>query len=959
MRLFIVLILLSVIPVSFARSQAFDADSDAQRPNLLVTGDMEQADGDVPTGWGKTWMSPGVNLLVARDDAVARGGKASLRLRVDGPADAVANVTVQVPGLTGGKYIVEGWIKATPDEPRSLSAGIAQWGGEFRWIERIDNVNDAFDWRPFRKEAILSSESRIQVMVRGRGTVWIDDVSVTAVAPDLTPVARTEQSPTVTHIAAVAPDLLAVIVVEGKIIPNRHVAYEPQPGDQVEASVRRVVLKRGNESVGWLAGPDRNFLTTFEGFAGDRFQVDLSDRPDTYKVVTPGGEVRPVTVWRKSRPVDASSPEFRVVVEHTLLLRLPEPLVEGQSYTIDFGTLNTLEPTAQYTHLPAKVLSPAVHVNQVGYHPLDKGKQAYLSFWAGPGRQVKYAEGLTFQVVDDTTGAQAFTGKVELAWPSDKPERMQRTLNYNKTDVYRMDFSSLTQPGRYRVVVDGIGCSYPFDIRADAWVDAFKVSMKGLMHHRSGIALGPPYTDFVRPRGFHPDDPHVKVQDTTLSILEDPSDPFKALPAKKTGKVVADAWGGYMDAADWDRQARHMWSTSLLLMELMELSPNVSKLNLNSPESGNTIPDVLDEALFGMSLYYRTQLENGGIRYGVESAEHPRNGEPSWLESLEIFAFAPDMLSTHIYTATAARAARLLEPYDKEQAAQYQRSAEKAMAWAEGERPRIQAAIEAGTVKPAGRQLQGMNAARSLAALELYRLTTDEAWHTLFLSTTRLNDAAAPISRWAEFDDRPAAVAYVQMPAAMGSPDVREAARRKLIADADMAMKYQAGNAFELSSEERGQPHHMGFYTVPQVMPQVRAHAITGDAKYLESIVRASNFAAGANPTNYVFTTGIGANPVRRPMHEDSFASGQPAPAGITVYGAFDFGGTIQRTGVFWVNALPQLEPVTFPSLRDWPAVELYFDVRRWIAMNEYTVWTTIGPNAYVWGYLASTTRGN
>jgi endoglucanase len=304
----------------------------------------------------------------------------------------------------------------------------------------------------------------------------------------------------------------------------------------------------------------------------------------------------------------------------------------------------------------------------------------------------------------------------------------------------------------------------------------------------------------------------------------------------------------------------------------------------------------------------------------------------------------------------AARAARLLEPYDKAQASEYRRSALKAMAWAEGEWPRVQAGIADGTIKPETRQLHDMPAARGLAALELYRLTGEPEWHELFLSTTQLTDPNAPLFNWAKYDDRYAAIAYALMPETLGTPEVRAAARKKLIDAADAALAYQAGNAFELSSEGRV-PQHMGFYTVPQAMAQVRAHAITGEAKYLESIVRASNFSAGANPTGYVFTTGIGANPVRRPLHVDSMASAQPAPAGITVYGAFDFDGPMQRSGIFWVGAIQRFDPHTKPPTREWPAVEMYFDVSRWIAVNEYTVWQTMGPNSYVWGYLAGQKR--
>ena len=79
-------------------------------------------------------------------------------------------------------------------------------------------------------------------------------------------------------------------------------------------------------------------------------------------------------------------------------------------------------------------------------------------------------------------------------------------MNFNGTDVLRMDFSRFSTPGRYRLYVEGIGCGYPFEIGPGTWDHAFRVQMRGFYHQRSGIALGPPYTTYVKPRDHHPDD---------------------------------------------------------------------------------------------------------------------------------------------------------------------------------------------------------------------------------------------------------------------------------------------------------------------------------------------------------------------------------------------------------------------------------------------------------------------
>ena len=96
----------------------------------------------------------------------------------------------------------------------------------------------------------------------------------------------------------------------------------------------------------------------------------------------------------------------------------------------------------------------------------------------------------------DVNGQAVFEGKTTLAKAADARDEDEHKKNYSGTDVYQMDFSAVQTPGTYRVCVAGIGCSYPFEIAEDAWKKAFIVSARGLLHQRSGIPLGPPYTDF-------------------------------------------------------------------------------------------------------------------------------------------------------------------------------------------------------------------------------------------------------------------------------------------------------------------------------------------------------------------------------------------------------------------------------------------------------------------------------
>ena len=135
---------------------------------------------------------------------------------------------------------------------------------------------------------------------------------------------------------------------------------------------------------------------------------------------------------------------------------------------------------------------------------------------------------------------------------------------------------------------------------------------------------------------------------------------FGNLVKGKTDEIVPDAWGGYMDAGDWDRRIHHL-KVSRLLLDLADQFPEYfASVSLNIPESGNGLPDVVNEALFNIDCYRRLQTLDGGVRGGIESSEHPRRGEASFQESLDVMAYAPDAFSSYVYAGAAARAAHWL-----------------------------------------------------------------------------------------------------------------------------------------------------------------------------------------------------------------------------------------------------------------------------------------------------------
>ncbi len=781
--------------------------------------------------------------------------------------------------------------------------------------------------------------------------------------------------PRIVEVSPAGENLLVVRVVERTFQPARQIPYEAEPGDKI---VRKdghyliwhegkpvisgpTVLQRPNANgrltdVGELVVGE-TLLTISASTSGARVEGDWQD-PESFGLQSSeDGNFReaasPVAVHRKSKPFQTASGGPRV--RHQFFLEFEDALRDGAAYTLRIPGLN-VEPTPYtYRHAPGETRSPAVQVSHVGFRPGDPYKRAFLSLWLGTGGAHAF-DADTFEILENESRRSVYRGKVELVLKPEQKENL-RGENRCRTFVYALDFSDLDEAGEYVVHVPGVGTSFPFTIGEHTWTEAFKLSMHGLLIHRSGIALEKPWTDYERPRAMHPADEGFMVYQIDATTLEGESTNVRKAFLRMFGgrldgsilEPVPEGWGGYMDAGDWDRRARHLEPT-LRLMELYALYPEAFQdvhLALPPEEARNNLPDLLDEALWNVDFFARLQMPDGGVRGGIESTAHPFSGEASWQESLLVGVFAPDPESSAIFASAAARASRLVAPFDRPRAEALREAAIAAWNWigVHGDES-LQGVVARGDKTDLEALQRAVRQKQTLAAVELYRLTGDEAYHKFFLENSFLlngGDGAAELD---------ALFAYTQLPETAGDPTVRRQAQELILSLADQSLQFGRGNAYGITM--RAPLPVMGFvgyYGTPETVigPLLpRAYALTGEARYLAGALRAAQFSVGANPMNHTLTTGLGHAWPLAPLHVDSKKVGLPTPRGITVYGNTDLKRSPQ-----WVKQW-NLNPFLVPDWRQWPSAEAYIDLGNWPEVNEYTVHQSIGPAAYYWGFLAA-----
>jgi endoglucanase len=762
----------------------------------------------------------------------------------------------------------------------------------------------------------------------------------------------------VTHVGLVAPEVIGVTLRAGRLEHGSQQPYQRQDRDEIRREGHQRWLFRNGTWIGSLVGKDEVVFMPTDKYIGDRLDADWVARPGSFQLQSPddaryAASVQPRTVWRKTKPCDIGRVgphhawEFDCPTESVVYLEFPVPLSNTKKYELSFPG-SELAPVA-FPLDYVRSRSEAVHVSHVGFHPHDPVKRAFLSCWRGTGGPQTYTAGLRFVVAHAEDGRPVARGLTRLSKAAADRTEDAYQRNYSGTDVFEMDFSQVQESGRYVVAVEGVGCSYTFEISAEVWRDAFITSARGFYHQRSGIALGPPFTDFVRPQSFHPADGLV-VRASSCSLLNSGNglnyagtdkDNFGNLVQGRTDEVVPDAWGGYMDAGDWDRRIQHL-VVSRYLLELAEVFPAVFReLKLNIPPHESGLPDVVTEALFNLDCYRRMQTADGGIRGGIESSEHPREGEGSWQESLEVLAYAPDVWCSHWYAGVAARAARVLREVRPELSQLYRDSALRAMEFAERHWKDL------GTPKAKD---GGVIDERNMAAAELFLLTADDRWHRLFLETTVFHDPHAILFEWSKHNQRDNAWVYARTAHPGVDASVQTNCRNAIITEADARAAVCERTGFRWTKYE-WQPPAWGAFSRPDGVSLARAHLLTGEEKYLRSLVLACQHGLGANPLNLCYTTGVGRKSPLHPLHIDSAVTRQLPPPGLTVFGPVGYDQGKDE----WGQKL--VDPFLFPEFSQWPTLEAYWDIFWYPPMTEFTVQSPMAENAYVWGYLTAAAR--
>jgi endoglucanase len=250
--------------------------------------------------------------------------------------------------------------------------------------------------------------------------------------------------------------------------------------------------------------------------------------------------------------------------------------------------------------------SPLIKIDQFGYRPDDQ-KIAVISIpQVGYNAPSSFVPGAVYQVRDWITDNIVFTG-APVAWNAGNVH----TQSGDK--AFWFDFSTVTASGSYYIfdVSNNVG-SYRFDINATVYNDALKQATRMLYYQRCGMPKATPYAQ----TGWTDVACH-KTQDLDCRLYNN-----------TTATTSKNLSGGWHDAGDYNKYVNFSYTAMVNLLLAYKENPSVWGDDFNIPESGNGIPDLLDEAKYELDWLLKMQNSNGSVLCIVGTPTGTGGGSP-------------------------------------------------------------------------------------------------------------------------------------------------------------------------------------------------------------------------------------------------------------------------------------------------------------------------------------------
>jgi endoglucanase len=525
-----------------------------------------------------------------------------------------------------------------------------------------------------------------------------------------------------------------------------------------------------------------------------------------------------------------------------------------------------------------------IRFNQVGYYPA-----ALKEF------EVADDEATSFLVLNKE-GKKVFEGTLEGkgSWEA------------SGETVTAGIFSGLNQPGTYTIQLNTGKASAPFVIKQGVYAAALDASIKSYYFQRASMAIEEQYGGVYHRASGHPDN-HCLFHPST----------------GKTGGTL-NSPGGWYDAGDYGKYIVNAALSAGQMLNLLEIYPKaIPDYQLNIPESGNGIGDLLDEIRYELDWVATMQDDDGGVYHKLTAKNFSGFIMPEAYD-LDRYIIGKGTAASLDFAAVMAQASRVYADIDQEFSENALASSERAWEWAHANpdvpfnNPKDVFTGEYGDDQ--------FDDDFYWAAAELYISTGKQVYLEALRKFEQPYEHQITNS-WKFFIRNMGFHSLLINGALKGDMKAKHLELSDEILTKMKSVPYGIGiDHFEWGSNSD---------VLNQAMILCIAHHLSGDRKYLDGAIRDTDYIFGKNATGYCFLTGFGSNQVMNPHHRPSGADGIEAPVPGFILGGPNMYRQ-DRSAVEYTSEFP---------------AKSYQDVQESYASNEVCLnWNA--PAVFVLGYL-------
>lgn len=514
------------------------------------------------------------------------------------------------------------------------------------------------------------------------------------------------------------------------------------------------------------------------------------------------------------------------------------PMRGRTDYPLLFDRQLQAKPLLSALMALAAVQAPArPKLNQLGFAP----KSPKLLLVSGQ-------QSVPFYIKDSATGKTVLQGQTSAArwWPE------------SAEWVSVADFSAITTTGSYQIDVTGMP-SVQVKIQAEPYAALHDAAIKAYYFNRASLTLEEKFAGPWARAAGHPD----------TKVLVHAS----AASASRPEGFALSAAKGWYDAGDYNKYVVNSGITSFTLLQAWQDFPEFyQQRTWNIPESGNNLPDILDETFWNLQWFSAMQDPNdGGVYHKLTELNFSGIQMPDQVAAPR-YVVQKTTAAALNFAAVLAKASTVFAEFQTQLpglSQQYRQQAIFAWQWAQKNPQQFYqqpSDVHTGTYGD-----QELADEWAWAGAELYLITGEQSYLQPLLAL----ETAISTPSWASVS----ALGYFSLAGATTlQPALRTKVQQRIQQAATQIVAEHQASAYQVAMTEKDFVWGSNAVAMNKAMLLYQAWKIAPEPQLLPAMQGLVDYVLGRNPLQLSYVTGFGQQSPQHIHHRPSAADHVKAP---------------------------------------------------------------------------------